>query len=90
MKVTIDYKTLTDYAYRNCLCSEDFGEYTVYECEENGEFDVSIENVELDREDLEEIVDLYRDEILEILEREERKEERKFQRNGKSLENWMG
>ncbi|WP_338604929.1 hypothetical protein V6M85_13965 (plasmid) [Sulfolobus tengchongensis] len=95
MKVTIDYKTLTDYAYRNCLCDKnEWGEYDVSECTHDGEFEVDVQNAEFDYEDLKELVDRYEDEIREILEREERKEERKKEKKQviqqKTLENWMG
>ncbi|MEM4146944.1 hypothetical protein AAGT10_14850 (plasmid) [Sulfolobus tengchongensis] len=91
MKVLIDYETLSRYAYSNCWCDKDAGEYIVSECTRDGEFEIDIKDIELDRTDLEELVEIYKDEILEILGKEERKKEKKqVLQQSKTLDNWMG
>ncbi len=72
MKVYLDYKAVTEYAYRNCLCSKEMGEHLV-ECED-GEVEINPKDVKLDYSDLEELVDRYEDEIREILRTKGKKE----------------
>jgi hypothetical protein len=68
MIVTIPYRFIEEHAW----CVKDFGEYLLYA--EDAQYEFSVDECEFDYADLEDIVDEYFDEIIDILLRNHRKE----------------
>ncbi|MEM0077322.1 MAG: hypothetical protein QW699_00255 [Metallosphaera sp.] len=68
MKIVIPYKEIE----KNVECVKEFGEYYPYA--DNLEYEFSINNAKIDYTDLEDIVDEYLNDIIEILIKYHRKE----------------
>jgi hypothetical protein len=61
MIVTIPYRFIEEHAW----CMKDFGEYLPYA--EDAQYEFTVDEVEFDYADLEQIVDEYFDEIIDII-----------------------
>ena len=68
MIVTIPYRFIEEHAW----CEKDFGEYLPYA--DDAQYEFTVDEVEFDYADLEDIVDEYTADIIDILLRKHRKE----------------